>query len=187
MQNAIKPGYLRVTQVLSIFSGLHKIDAFVLQNASERGTLVHEIIEAINLGFGKEDVPSHVEGYINSFELWSDGKVFLPKPKRMYCDQFMITGEPDDIYLEGEDLILVDYKTPAKESKTWAMQASAYSFMCKKNGYKIKRVEFVKLDKTGKSPKVYLYLEDMDMFLKILDCHRYFFKDKNEELDLDYL
>jgi len=59
--------------------------------------------------------------------------------------------------------------------------------MCKKNGYNISRIEFVKLDKTGKAPKVFNYLEDMDMFRKILECYRYFFKEENQENDLDYL
>lgn len=183
----VKPGYLRVTQVLSIFSNLHKIDPLVLENAANRGTMIHNIIEGIQQGFGKEEVPDCALGYINSFEIWAEGKNFLPKPPRMYCDQYMITGEADDIYKDGDDLVLVDYKTPQKESKTWAMQAAAYDYLCKKSGYPITRREFVKLNKFGKAPKVYTYQEDMDMFRKILECYRYFFNEKSEETDLDYL
>ncbi|MCF1193240.1 PD-(D/E)XK nuclease family protein, partial [Mangrovimonas sp. AS39] len=126
-------------------------------------------------------------GYIDSYEKWAAGKHFLLAPKRLYDDELMITGLVDAIYKDGENLVLVDYKTPARESKTWAMQASAYSFMCKKNGYNISRIEFVKLDKTGKEPKIYAYMEDMQMFNKVLECYRYFFTDKNEEIELDYI
>jgi hypothetical protein len=187
MNSEIKPGYLRVTQLLSLFSGLNKINPEVLRNAADRGTLVHTIIEGIEEGFGKEDVPEIAQGYIESYEKWATGKDFLLAPKRLYDDELMITGLVDSIYKEGDHLVLVDYKTPARESKTWAMQASAYSFMCKKNGYNISRIEFVKLDKTGKEPKIYAYMEDMQMFHKALECYRYFFTDKNEEIELDYI
>jgi len=187
MHVEIKPGYLRVTQVLSIFSGLNKINPEILKNAADRGTLVHTIIEGMEEGFGKEDVPEIATGYIDSYEKWAAGKDFLPAPKRFYDDELMITGLVDAIYRDGENLILVDYKTPARESKTWAMQASAYSYMCKKNGYDISMIEFIKLDKTGKAPTVYVYMENMQMFHKILECYRYFFKDQSEEIELDYI
>lgn len=187
MPSEIKSGYFRVTEVLSIFSGLNKINPDVLRNAADRGTLVHKIIESIEEGFGKEDVPDIAIGYIYSYEKWATGKDFLLAPKRFYDDELMITGLVDSIYKDGEHLVLVDYKTPVRESKTWAMQASAYSFMCKKNGYNISRIEFVKLDKTGKEPKIYTYVEDMQMFHKILECYRYFFKGNEEEIELDFI
>jgi hypothetical protein len=184
----IKPGYLRVTEVLSPFSGLSKIDPMVLQNAADRGALVHQIIEGIEQGFGKENVPEHVEGYIQSYETWADGKDFLPAQKRLCDSNLMITGLVDAIYREGNDLVLVDYKTPARESKTWELQGSAYSHLCKIIGYNIARIEFVKLDKRGKYPEIFRYQENMAMFRKALDCYRYFFEDKSkEELELDYL
>jgi hypothetical protein len=183
----IKPGYLRVTDILSPFSGLSKIDPLVLQNAADRGTLVHEIIECIEQGFGKEWVPNHIEGYVESYERWAGDKSFLTSPKRLYDDNLMITGLVDSIYKDGEDLVLVDYKTPAKESRSWEMQASAYSHMCKNHGYNISRIEFIKLDKAGKDAKVFIYKEDMKMFRKILDCYRYFFEGKEQDNELDYI
>ncbi len=187
MDHFIKPGYLRVTDILSPFSGLSKINPIILQNAADRGTLVHEIIEGIEEGFGKENVPDPVLGYIESYELWVDGKKFIKQPKRFYDNEMMITGLVDSIYKDGDELVLVDYKTPARESKTWVIQGSAYACLCKRHGYNISRIEFVKLDKTGKAPKVYQYLDDYDMFRKVLDCYRYFFKEENKDLELDYL
>src|SRR5687767_13199233 len=101
MSQNIKSGYLRVTQVLSIFSGLSEINAEVLKNACDRGKLVHDTIEAIRIGIGVSSIPEYIEGYMNSYKLWSQGKEFIDKPKRMYCDDLMITGEVDDIYKDG--------------------------------------------------------------------------------------
>jgi len=187
-EDYIKPGYLRVTEILSIFSGLSKIDPEVLANAADRGTLVHKTIEAIRMGIGRGEDPEHIAGYMKSYDIWATGKQFLPLPPRLYCDDHMITGKPDDIYVVEDGLVLVDYKTPAKESKTWRLQAEAYKYLCIKAGYNIVRSEFVRLEKTGKKPKEHIYLDDTGLYFKILEAHRYFFKDKEEESnDLDYL
>lgn len=187
MTSPIKSEYLRVTSILYPFSGLKGIDPAILANAQERGTKVHEIIDAFEAGIGLIDIEKYLEGYFKSYSKWAEGKVFKSKPERFYCDELMITGEIDAIYLDGSDLVIVDYKTPAKESKTWAMQATAYSYLAKKSGFKIKRVEFIKLDKTGEKPIVYTYEEDLDMFLTILKSYRYFYKNQDKENILDYL
>jgi ATP-dependent exoDNAse (exonuclease V) beta subunit len=187
MTESIRPGFLRVTHLLSLFSGLSSIDSSVLENAAARGKLVHDTIEAERQGIGKGQVPEHIQGYMQSYDLWAEGKKFIPKPKRMYCDMLMITGEIDDIYQVGDELILVDYKTPARQSKTWPMQATAYKYLCKQYGLDIARIEFVKLEKTGKAPKEFFYIDDMPMFIKILESYRYFFENKDEENVLDYL
>lgn len=187
LQSTIKEGYLRVTQVLSIFSGLHKIDPEVLSRAAERGTQVHNIIEAQEGGLGVDEIPSHLQGYIDSYEEWAFDKDFIGKPDRFYCDDLKITGELDAIYKEGNNLVLVDYKTPERESKTWKMQATAYAYLARKSGYNISRIEFVKLSKIGKEPKVFTYEEDLPLFLKMLECYRYFFKDTDEKNILDLI
>jgi len=179
--------YLRVTTILYPFSGLKGIDPSVLASAAERGTKVHEIIDAFEEGIGLFELELALKGYFESYTKWATGKKFLKKPERFYCDVLKITGEIDAMYKDGKDLVIVDYKTPVRESKTWAMQATAYSYLAKQSGYDIKRVEFVKLDKTSKEPKIYVYEEDMDTFKKVLDCYKYFFKEKNEENILDYV
>lgn len=182
----IKEGYLRVTAMLSPFSGLQNVPEYVLENAKERGIAVHQTILAIESGIGGDEPNEAIRGYISSYQQWANGKAFLECPNRFYDDSLMLTGEIDAIYKDGDDFIIVDYKTPVRESKTWAMQATAYSYLAKQSGYNVKRVEFVKLDKTGKEPKVFCYEEDMEMFHKILDTYRYFFGNKGQEIDLDY-
>lgn len=186
LNNEILPGYTRVTEVLYPFSGLTKVDPEVLRNASERGTKVHAVCEAMIEGLGTcyED---SISGYVKSFEQWCEGKKFIPKPPRFYCDQYKITGECDAIYEEESGLVLVDFKTPVNESKTWKLQASAYSYLAKLYALPLHRLEFVKLNKAGNAPKIFLYEEDFQFFLNCLQIYRTFFENARQESSLDYL
>ena len=184
----IKEGYIRITDVLSKFSGLDKIDPEVLRNAADRGTRVHQYCDAIIEGLGLFSIEDDCKGYIDSFNQWNVGKNYLTKPPRFYDDEFMITGECDAIYKQDGKLILVDFKTPVAESKTWPLQGSAYAYMAKKLGYNIEYIEFVKLSKVGKPPKVYTYTENFDLFLSCLDVYRYFYKlPTDQDLQLYYI
>lgn len=183
----IKKGYLRVTAMLYPFSGMKEVPQHYLDNASERGSRVHEAILALEQGIGLAELDKNYKGYLASYELWAPGKNFLPVPDRFYDDELMITGEIDGIMKDGDDLVIVDYKTSAKENKSWALQASAYSYMAKKSGYDIKRIQFIKLDKEGNEPITFEYTEDMETFKKVLFTYRLFFKDKDEENPMDYI
>ena len=178
--------YDRVTSVLYPFSGLTKIDPAILKNAADRGSKVHEVLDGMINDLGDFGVDQAIRGYIDSFNQWRGNKDFIPNVKRFYNDELLLTGECDVLYKEPGGLVLVDFKTPAQESKTWSYQASAYSYLAKKEGYDINRLEFVKLDKTGKAPKVFTYDEDMDAFKKVLFCYRQFFKNCKENM-LEFL
>jgi len=178
--------YTRVTEVLFPLSGLKSIDATILKNAAERGRKVHVICDAIIENLGTGPIEEYIQPYIDSFNEWIP-KDFIEKPKRFFCDEYKITGECDAIYKDSDGLVLVDFKTPVNESKTWKLQGSAYSYLAKKVGYNIKRIEFIKLSKTGAKPKVYVYEEDFGMFLKCLEVFKYFFKNSKDENPLDYL
>lgn len=178
--------YTRVTEVLYPFSGLDKIDPDILRNAANRGTLVHEICDAIIEEVGIEDYDPILDGYIESFNKWLP-KDFIKKPERFFCEELMLTGECDGIYKEGDDLILFDLKTPLRESKSWMLQGSAYAYLCRKSGINIKRIEFIKLCKFGSIPKVFTYQENFPLYLSCLQTYRYFYKNNNQEVDLDYI
>lgn len=178
--------YTRVTDVLFHFSGLKNIDPYILKNAAARGTKVHEICDAIMNDLGILEMDQSIQGYIESFNKWLPKK-FLDKPARFYCDKYMLTGECDGIYEEEKKLVLVDFKTPINESKTWKLQGAAYSYLAKQSGYNIERIEFIKLSKQGKEPVTYVYEESFDMFLKCLDIYNYFFKNNTSENNFDYL
>ena len=168
--------YTRVTDVFFPFSGLKDIDHQILQRAADRGTLVHNICDAIIADIGIPSIPKEAKGYIKSFELWATGKEFLPKPDRFFCDDLMLTGECDGLYKEGDKIILFDLKTPAAESKTWPLQGSAYCYLAEKEGIHIDRLEFVKLSKDGQEPIVFVYEYNFEMYLHCLHTYRYFFK-----------
>lgn len=175
--------YERVTSILYPFSGLHMIDPEIIKRAQNRGTYVHETIEVIQ----KEKLPAiclipEYKGYIDSYKVWAEGKKFIDKPARFFDDDLRITGECDCIYQEEDGLVLVDFKTSANESKTWKHQGSAYSYLAKRKGYDIKRIEFIKLSKEGKPAKTYVYEEDMDHFKILLAVYREFFRSNKFDL-----
>ncbi len=173
--------YTRVTEVLYPFSGLKCVPPEILKNAAERGTKVHEICDALIEQIGMFNIDNKVAGYIESFNHYLPDKNFIEKPERFFCDEHMITGECDAIYQDRKGLVLVDIKTSAKEGKTWNLQGSAYAYLAKKYEYKITRIEFVKLCKEGKEPKIFVYQYDFQMFLKCLDVYRKFFNNIKEE------
>ncbi len=179
--------YDRVTACLYPFSGLSHIDPEILANAAERGTKVHEICDAMMNDIGVFNISDTYEGYINSFTQWIPGKKFVSRPSRFYCDKYYISGEIDGLYKEKDGYVLFDIKTPARESKTWMLQGSAYSYLAKQAGFNIIRIEFIKLDKTGKEPKVFTYKEDFNAFVNCLEVYRYFYKTDNKENYLDFM
>lgn len=175
--------YDRVTSVLFPFSGLCKIDPAVLKNAANRGTEVHLHCDCIIKDVPLDEVNPDYQGYIDSFKLWADGKKFLPNPDRFFCEELMITGECDGLYEESGHIILFDIKTPLRESSTWAMQAAAYAYLAEQHGFSISRLEFVKLNKNGTKPIVYVYGDQLTDFLMCLQVYRKYFK-KDVQNDL---
>jgi len=181
--------YTRVTDILFPFSGIRNIDPNILKRAAERGTKVHNICDAIisNPYMGMPPLEDEMKGYIDSFLAWKGEKEFIEKPSRFYSEDHLITGECDAVYKSSDGLVLVDFKTSASEGNTWFLQGSAYSYLANKQGYEIKKIEFVKLDKKGKVAKVFEYKEDFTLFLKCLEIYRKFFKNVKEENYLDYI
>jgi hypothetical protein len=173
--------YLRVTQVLGPYSGINQIPPYILRKASDRGTKVHEICSAIMDEVGLMPFDIQLDGYIHSFNKWIVDKKFTDRPSRLYCNKYMITGEVDGIYLDKNKLILIDIKTSQKENKTWALQGSAYAYLCRKNGIDISRMEFIQLSKDGGGATIYQYQENFDLFLKCLELYNIFFQSKDEE------
>ena len=202
----------RVSAVLAPFSGLHKIDPNVLALAAARGSCVHKLIDAHIGGFGLHTIDSLVSNYcedlfpgegieeliekekekvrlmFQSFEKWAEGKQFIPKPDRFFCDKLMITGELDQIWKDVHDRhVLIDFKTSYNESKTWLLQGSAYCYLAELNGYTIDYIEFVQLSKTGGVPRCYHYQKEFPMFKAHLDVYRYSYKDGKFPDLLDFL
>lgn len=199
-------GYLKVTQVLHPFSGLGMINKDILQNAAERGSVVHFFCDCIasQLGtFGVEEKVAKyarnaehttkelekVNGCLESFEKWYDSKkvfkfLFI---KRLYDEELKLTGETDMLYESPEGLTLLDVKTSCAESKTWRLQGSAYAHLLRLVGVDVKRIEFLKLSKTGSYPKSFFYEENFPLFKAHYDAYKYSFEGQVYPNELDYL
>ena len=177
MSDARFENFTRVSDILYPFSGLQHIDPDILMNAANRGTRVHKICEAIASGLGEFDMDAEVMGYVSSFKKWwGDGREIVAMEKRFFCETHELTGQCDFIIKEGDDLIIVDLKTSAKPSKTWRLQGSAYSYLAKKDGYDINKIQFIHLNRDGDEPAVIEYEEDWDFFLSCLKVYNFFYK-----------
>ena len=172
--------YTRVTQVLYPFSGLDKVDPKILEKAANRGTRVHDICESIARNLGEWGNDEETKGYVDSFKIWwSQGVKVLAIEERFFCNDLMITGKVDMIIEVNGEAIILDLKTSAKPSKTWALQGSAYAYMARKNGYDIKGIQFLHLHKFGAEPRTYDYDDSFDLFSKCLHVYRYFNMEKH--------
>jgi len=176
-----KEGYTRVTTVLSPFSGLGQVPADILQRAADRGTAVHVLCDAYIQGLGIPAAASNIQGYYSSFEKWAEGKTFYPTPGRFYDDDRMLTGECDCVIETEGGCVLVDFKTSAKEGKTWPLQGCAYVELARKEGWNLIGIHFVKLQKDGSEPEVFIYdyNKHLPMWSMCFEVYKEFFA-KNE-------
>lgn len=186
MSDQIKPGYARITEVISKFSGIEFVPQDILDAAAERGSKVHAHIEAMLQGFELDIEDQAILPYLESFKtFWNgskqikgdSGKVLVEQ--RLYCDKLIITGCIDCIIQTPERTYLFDWKTSSRESnQSWRLQAAAYGYLASTNGYKnVDDLVFVKLDKKGKNPKIFKYDTfgaDLLKFQNCLELYRFF-------------
>lgn len=172
-----RENYTRVTNVLYPFSGLDKIDPYVLAHAADRGTRVHKICEGIIQGLGELDIDDETVGYVDSFKMWwQDGHDVVAMEQRFWDDDLELTGQVDLILNTPEGLTVFDLKTSSKPSLTWPVQGTAYAYLAQKAGYNIKKIQFLHLNRNGKAPKVFDYPIDEMLFLSVLKVWEHFFK-----------
>lgn len=180
----IKDGFLRVTEVISPFTGIEFVPEEILAPACERGTKVHSYIEAILSGWKCSIQCDTVKPYIESFaKFWESSKhAFTGKitlEQRLYCVEHKITGQADVIVETEDRTYIIDWKTSSRQQKTsWKLQGSVYRYLCEVNGYKnVDSVLFVRLDKTGKAPCPYKsedHIDNLTTFFKCLELYRHF-------------
>lgn len=179
----MKEGYTRITKVLSPFSGYKAIPREILDAKAALGTKVHKIINGyLNTG-GLWDVEPETQGYIDSMlKFWNPREKIISIEQRLYCEEHLLTGEPD-LLIEGpKGPILIDWKCSLKENPTWKIQGSGYAHLCKQNDIDIKEIWFVKLDKNGKEPEIFKYKKDIPLFMKCLEVYKMFFTREENEI-----
>lgn len=172
-----RENYIRVSHVLYPFSGLQHINADVVAHAAERGTKVHKICEGIIMGFGELGVDDETRPYIESFKKWwGEGKEVVMIEQRFWDDELELTGQVDLVIKENHELIIIDFKTSSRPSKTWPVQGAAYAYLARKNKHHITKVQFIHLSKTGKEPKIYEYPIYDSFFLAVYQTFKHFFE-----------
>ena len=181
--DGIPEGYLRVTQALSPFSNLHKIDPKVLENAADRGRRVHLYCEMHAKNLFVSDYDEDCKVYVEAFKLWYDHNVekLVYSEKRINSARHMLSGAFDMMVILKGDTgpSLIDIKTPAASSLSWPLQLGAYRMLIREEmDVSIDRRIVLKLPKLGKPiAKVYEFTEhekDENLYLKALDLYRYF-------------
>lgn len=180
-QNRYDVDYLTVTQILSEFSGVHRIDPEILQKAADRGTIVHQICGAIINGIGCPSVNPAYKGYIESFKKWWNPEFkVIAQEERFYCDKHMFSGQVDLIIDMGNGLpVIVDFKTSASNQKSWPLQLAAYWYLCGLT-CEIHSTASIRLNKDGSFPEIMVYeFEDIcdykDRFFRCYELYKYFF------------
>ena len=177
-----RPTHLRVTSIISPFTGVEFVPQEILAPAGKRGSDVHKIIEDRLNGFVYE-VPEPYQGYLTSFDKFYESHYpmfqgSIEIEKRLYCEKLMITGQMDVIARGAGQTVILDWKTSNRVQPSWALQAAAYKYLALENGYKdTERLLMVKLSKDGRKPQIKeydTYYDDLDIFMKCLDIYEHF-------------
>jgi hypothetical protein len=177
MEEQIKNGYWRVSEVISKYAGLDNVPLNVLKKACDRGSLVHQIIDAEIQSLGCPAIPQNLQGYINSFNKWFEQykNERIEQPARFYSDTLNITGKCDAILYLKDTTIIVDFKTSSKESPTWALQGNAYILLAQELNIQIDEMQFIHLQKNGEAANSITYPKSPNLFLKVLQMHKELF------------
>ena len=181
--STIPPGYVRVTELLTPYSGLNNIDPIVLAKAADRGKRAHNYCELHAQSLLIDDIDDDCNGFLDSFKQWFDDHVdyVVSLEKRVYEHSMRITGQYDMIvkFKGAIDHVLVDIKTPVSANRTWAIQTAAYYYMINKNQPEplVTRRGCLMIDRNGTKAKFKEYVahdHDVQIFLGIARAYRYF-------------
>lgn len=141
------------------------------QEARERGTAVHELVEAINNGKVDEYVPEALEGYVGGYKRWLiyseanviSAELFLTSHKYKY------SGTADIIAGIDGELWIIDIKTSAKHQDSHGLQLKAYQqAYYEMTGKRAKMAVLRLTDKTAKGWQWKEYNEPFKPFLGLL-------------------
>ncbi len=189
--------YPRVSEIIGKQNEaeMRSIPIDYLVHASIRGSKIHKHCTAYVKGLFNPEIEEEYLPYFNEFVRWCDENVKRPIlcSTRLYDDVKRFTGEFDMILeLKSGKKALIDLKTSAQPSKTWALQLAAYDHLCKLNGLEYEEIFILHLKKKAISKKMKeenpndpplinaesIYPEDLnsswDIFSSALECYDYF-------------
>lgn len=170
---------LSVTQVLSPFADFSKVNPAVLAWAAKRGTAVHSACAAHAQRLPCFGLSEDAEPYFDSFCRWFDR--YVRRVLFVECEfsdpTYGIVGHLDLVaeLIDGR-LVVVDYKTPAAESRLWRAQIAAYCYLVSPVVPGVVGMALM-LSGAGKPAKAITYehhASDFAAFLAALTAYRYF-------------
>ncbi len=182
-------GLVSVTECFSPYVTWDHISPTVLQQASERGTRVHEAI-ADELNGEYAMLPADEQGYLDAARRFLEQVVQACLiERRLISAVWGFTGQLDLVaQIKGDtDYTVIDWKTSSIVSKSWGLQGSAYRHLASTEA-PIHRVMAVQLRKNG-TFKVNEYTNwdrDFHLFLNCLTVYR-FFKPKAKDINWEVL
>jgi len=123
----------------------------MLNNAANRGQIVHNAIEVWN-DFQIEDIPSELCGYFTAYKDWfeKNNPVLKASEMRMYHPLLRYAGTCDQLCEINGELVLIDYKTSSNViDMMYGVQLEAYSQMLKAEGINVDKKLVLHLKKDG--------------------------------------
>lgn len=183
MTELIKPGYARVSDVISscYSTQFEYVSLEALANAAIRGERVHSYCVGYARGRWLPEMEPECVPYFESFKIWYDQNVhqLCNAETRLYSEKYMITGRFDLVVVlkESKQIALVDLKSSANPSKSWPIQLAAYKHLLEVNNYELETTMNLHLKKTGKIAKS-IPPEDLsyswEIFQSCLNAYNYF-------------
>lgn len=145
-----------VTQIISASNQgvLDNIPTSILDNASERGTAVHQAIEFYNK-YKFANINEDYKGYFEAYQNWYKNNSFsfieIKSETKVYHKILNYAGTIDMLITDTmEENILVDVKTTNElNMKYVALQLSAYKEALASQGIKVKSMYVLWLKKDG--------------------------------------
>jgi hypothetical protein len=144
----IKPGYDRVTKILSQWNQFAGIGKEIIENKAAIGSEVHDMIDMHEKGlFSAGGV--RAESYFSAYLNWRGNQVGKPTSmeERLYSDNLMVTGKYDQVW----DGVIVDFKTSSVASQwLWRLQGNFYALLALENDLDFgDTCKFVQLKENG--------------------------------------
>ena len=145
------PSVTKIMELLS-YKEYGMIDQRILDNAANRGTIVHNAIENF-IKYGIDYTDPEFQGYIDGFLDWwkqEDPKVIGSEIRTFH--RILSYGGTIDLVAEiGGKVTMVDYKTTYRlVERNCRVQLEAYAQALKSHGINIERKMILHLSKDGK-------------------------------------
>lgn len=180
-----KNKYPSVTQVISPHTNFSMIPPTVLEIATARGSMVHDLCARHTQGewIPPDLIREDCKGYFDSFLQWFElvATVHLVE-EELVDDVYGFCGHPDMIVtlISNKRPRVVDLKTPVSRAKAWKLQIAAYNRLAEVKDWHVEKSGTLRLSPKGRTPAYDEYedsAEDFNYFLHCLMSWKYFNED----------